>query len=92
MDYNQFESYLWSTYAENATHQIPGVCTTAKLIHRVDKKKIENHESCVICMEDLHSTRKQVGRLACGHVFHHRCVDRWLRKSATCPVCRTRVA
>lgn len=28
-------------------------------------------------------------KLDCGHTFHTRCLDRWKRRSATCPMCRT---
>lgn len=24
----------------------------------------------------------------CGHSFHHECINAWLKKSHTCPVCR----
>ncbi|KAI8117163.1 hypothetical protein FF38_07814 [Lucilia cuprina] len=42
---------------------------------------------CAICSEyfkqndTIYSTR-------CGHVFHKRCLFRWLRRSLTCPQCR----
>jgi phosphomannomutase len=28
---------------------------------------------------------------AASHVFHAKCIERWLRVSGTCPVCRVRV-
>ncbi|CAA0820011.1 RING-H2 finger protein ATL56 [Striga hermonthica] len=46
---------------------------------------------CAICLDSF-----RVGDLcrnvpACKHLFHSKCVDRWIRKNPTCPVCRTRV-
>ncbi|XP_041013676.1 RING-H2 finger protein ATL70-like [Juglans microcarpa x Juglans regia] len=44
--------------------------------------------SCSICLADYKDT--DVLRLLphCGHLFHLKCVDSWLRLHATCPVCR----
>ncbi|GER27801.1 RING/U-box superfamily protein [Striga asiatica] len=46
---------------------------------------------CAICLDSF-----QVGDLCrnipvCKHLFHSKCLDRWIRKNPTCPVCRTRV-
>lgn len=44
-------------------------------------------ESCVICLEDLPPDSK-VRLLPCGHVFHHPCIDNWLRvRDVRCPIC-----
>merc|ERR1719215_762214 len=29
-----------------------------------------------------------VRKLACGHGFHASCIQRWLRKNASCPLCK----
>ncbi|XP_030451209.1 RING-H2 finger protein ATL67-like [Syzygium oleosum] len=44
--------------------------------------------SCPICLGEYKES--DVLRLlpVCGHFFHVRCVDPWLRLHATCPVCR----
>lgn len=44
-------------------------------------------EQCPVCM--LPMTDSTSRRLDCGHVFHTRCLDRWKRRSSTCPMCRT---
>ncbi|WJX92777.1 RING-type E3 ubiquitin transferase [Trifolium repens] len=43
---------------------------------------------CVICLGDY--KEKEVLRIIpyCGHTFHLSCIDTWLRKQSTCPVCR----
>ena len=37
---------------------------------------------------EISKTGKLKRVLACGHSFHDHCVEQWLKKSATCPVCR----
>ncbi|XP_022156138.1 putative RING-H2 finger protein ATL69 [Momordica charantia] len=43
---------------------------------------------CSICLGDYEE--KEVLRIMpkCGHSFHLSCIDEWLRKQSTCPVCR----
>lgn len=44
---------------------------------------------CSICLADYKNS--DVLRILpdCGHLFHLKCVDPWLRLHPTCPVCRT---
>ncbi|KAK7394831.1 hypothetical protein VNO78_15371 [Psophocarpus tetragonolobus] len=46
------------------------------------------HTQCVICLADY--KEREVLRIMpkCGHTFHLSCIDIWLRKQSTCPVCR----
>lgn len=49
------------------------------------------HFRCAICLGDYQE--KEVLRIMpkCGHSFHLSCIDIWLRKQSTCPVCRLSV-
>ncbi|XP_056158898.1 RING-H2 finger protein ATL70 [Syzygium oleosum] len=44
---------------------------------------------CSICLADYkgHDELRMIPD--CGHLFHHECIDPWLRMHPTCPVCRT---
>ncbi|PWN50331.1 hypothetical protein IE53DRAFT_410982 [Violaceomyces palustris] len=45
-------------------------------------------ERCTVCLEDW-TEDDDCRLLACQHVFHASCVDRWLTSSSnTCPMCR----
>lgn len=43
---------------------------------------------CLDCFREEDSCRKMP---ICSHLFHAKCVDRWIGKKPTCPVCRARV-
>ena len=45
-------------------------------------------ENCLICMEEYKI--KQLKRILpkCNHYFHKKCIDKWLKKKANCPICR----
>merc|ERR1712232_1465170 len=49
---------------------------------------LENDENkCMICME--HFANGDVLRtLPCLHRYHKQCVDTWLHRSSTCPICK----
>lgn len=41
--------------------------------------------SCVVCMDEFDAPCAQ---LPCGHQFHPRCIEPWLKMHSTCPTCR----
>lgn len=48
----------------------------------------EEDTMCTVCrlnIQDNSIIRKING---CGHIFHHNCLDNWLKNHHTCPVCR----
>lgn len=44
---------------------------------------------CSICLGDYRSKDMLRELPDCGHVFHLKCIDPWLRLHPTCPLCRT---
>jgi len=50
-----------------------------------------NGAQCPICTESLDGANEDVSAVQCGHVFHGRCLTRWLTESSTCPHCRVKV-
>lgn len=41
--------------------------------------------TCVICLCRLFGVPQL---LECGHLFHPKCIRKWVRKKQCCPVCR----
>lgn len=46
--------------------------------------------TCMICLEDFELGDK-CRRLPCGHVFHEKCIDEWLKRCTDCPICKANV-
>lgn len=44
--------------------------------------------SCSICCDPLLADKVVI--LKCGHLFHEDCLTEWIKRSKTCPECRTR--
>ncbi len=47
-------------------------------------------DSCVICLDD-YGQGATVRTLACGHAFHVACIDTWLERKDTCPLCKASI-
>lgn len=59
-----------------------------------DELAVLSDPTCIICREELSAVNDQryiARRLACGHVFHHRCLQSWLERQQSCPTCRHNV-
>lgn len=46
---------------------------------------------CAVCLGDYQTGDKIQQLPACNHSFHVQCIDEWLAKNVTCPICRTPV-
>ncbi|CAO2150306.1 unnamed protein product [Urochloa humidicola] len=44
--------------------------------------------TCSVCLAELQDGDALRMLMPCMHYFHAACLDEWLRKSATCPICR----
>ncbi|KAL4633673.1 hypothetical protein ACB092_04G139500 [Castanea dentata] len=44
-------------------------------------------QECTICMEEFQIDSK-VTRMPCSHVYHEKCIFKWLKTSHVCPLCR----
>lgn len=47
---------------------------------------------CAVCLEDVNGGDKCRKLPKCSHAFHAECVDTWLERNWTCPICRKQVS
>lgn len=52
---------------------------------------VENQSDCAICLTGFEEGERIRKLPHCGHEFHVRCIDKWLRAQPSCPSCRTEV-
>lgn len=59
-------------------------------VRKFSKAYAKNHEqnSCAICQED-YKVGEKIMTLTCFHAFHSECSGDWLKRKATCPICKT---
>lgn len=61
----------------------------AKSVKSKDLDSSSTASCCSICLADYKNSDTLRLLPDCGHLFHLKCVDPWLRLHPTCPVCRT---
>lgn len=59
-------------------------------IQNLNREENDDSEAeCAVCVSAI-DVGEDVVKLRCGHCFHPQCISRWLRRSGTCPNCRSR--
>ncbi|KAK1264065.1 RING-H2 finger protein ATL70 [Acorus gramineus] len=60
-----------------------------KLMYSQAKKEYSTMDSCCsVCLGDYKDSDLLRVLPDCGHLFHVKCVDSWLRLRPSCPICR----
>lgn len=50
-----------------------------------------NEEPCAVCLE-IPTVGETMRHLPCLHKFHRMCIDTWLKKKPSCPVCKFNIS
>jgi hypothetical protein len=56
----------------------------------VQQDDIPKEKQCVVCLSEF-QPGEQVRTLRCNHSFHKDCVDTWLHRNKTCPICKREI-
>ncbi|XP_021299868.1 E3 ubiquitin-protein ligase rnf8-B-like [Herrania umbratica] len=51
------------------------------------EERLVKGDDCVICLEEL-KVGSEASQMPCSHTFHSDCIEKWLKQSHYCPVCR----
>ena len=52
-----------------------------------EKKKEKKEKECPICFGN-YTENDDIYNLKCNHYFHKSCIEKWVKTSGTCPLCR----
>ena len=61
-------------------------CGIKKLSDYVENQTCVNEDECSICYETTKDS--EIIKLKCDHFFHKECIEKWVEKAGTCPLCR----
>lgn len=66
---------------------------TIEQIHQATTLGVHRDEAqiCAICHQSIETSSVSQTIVVCGHSFHPVCVERWLVRNNSCPVCRAHV-
>ena len=69
-------------------NQLPVRTLTASEVRQIAERGAdENLSSCLVCLSDYEAD-EEVRTMPCLHFFHTVCIDKWLSKSISCPICK----
>lgn len=53
-----------------------------------EAKPPNDKSECVICFDDISEGSNTIAFPKCGHLYHYRCLEKWLKKKPLCAFCK----
>ena len=85
-DFTYIETEATDESEENSSERVRNI-DFKKLNKFIVNKSNKPCDDCPICLDEF-KCRQHCRRFGCSHVFHKKCIDKWLTKNTQCPVCR----
>ena len=83
--YNEIEHRNQRRATISMINSVTGTSIFSKYMESLDKKVDE--KDCCICQEKFQG-KDEIRTLGCNHYYHKGCIDKWLKKDKSCPICR----
>jgi hypothetical protein len=78
--------HISNPFLQITTEELYSFIKQNNIVVDIQFKDTEDKHDCVICL-DLNTQYKL---LKCGHIFHEKCINKWLMKSrGSCALCKT---
>lgn len=85
-DFTYVETEATEDSEEDSSERVRNI-NFEKLNKFIVNKSNKPCDDCSICLEEF-KCRQHCRKFGCSHVFHKKCIDKWLTKNTQCPVCR----
>ena len=53
-------------------------------------KYINKNEECPICYDKM-KNKELIVKIQCSHLYHQKCINKWIMKRNNCPMCRANI-
>ena len=75
--------------ATSMEEEVVKIVPAAKFsIDELEKVKMKLDGRCSICLEEFACEEDEIVQMPCSHVYHSRCIVKWLECNHLCPLCR----
>ena len=78
----------WTTRARTIQQTLQPLTSGLKIV-TITSQHPAHGDDCPVCLNTLEANQQLTMLHPCSHLFHQKCMSRWLKQQLTCPLCRS---